>query len=302
MRSNTILPVLLAHLALCTPLPIVLEDDMQAALLSSPAQHPPAPIGTRPGQLRPQLFVSGGAPEDIAQKPFDNQPITPSTTDQPSSVLASPQPIETKWLLALTGPTPAPSSSASSTATLVAVSDEMADPEEEAKYVAAMIAELELSRGVMTPSSLEPSSSRLESPCHYAAYLSREYRDMLVISLFVTFVVVIVLAEMWETVMESRRSAAAASSVHAEAALEEGEKPVGRRGRKWRIADLRMWRRVRQLLGHEGAIRLEGDEAPAHPQAISIRASSSVPVTAASRTSTSTETIEKRDEKTELLL
>lgn len=300
MRSNTILPLVLAHLTLCAPLPIVLEDDMQAALLASPARHPPAPIGTRPGQLRPELLV-GGREEETDQKVFDNQPITPSTTEQPSSVLASPQPIETKWLLALTGPTPVPSSSTSTTSTLVTVSDVMADPEEEAKYVAAMIAELEVSRGVMAPSS--SSSSRLEAPpCHYAAYLSREYRDMLVISLFVTFVVVIVLAEMWEKVVESRRSAAASSS-QAEGALEKGD-AVACRHRKWRIADLRAWRRVSQLLGREGAIRLEEGEAPVQPRGISIQASSYVPVTPETVTPimTATTTLETIDDKTELLL
>ena len=290
MRSNAIIPLLLAQVALGASLPIVLEDEMQAALLSSPAQHPPAPVGTRPGQQRPEgeLFVDEDGDDEPAQKAFDNQPIMPSATDKPSAVLAGPHPIETAWLLALTGPTPAPSGLSAPPP------DALADPEEEAEYVAAMIAELEVSRGQRTP------SSRLEStPCQYAAYLSREYRDMLVISLFVTFVVVIVLAEMWEKVLVSRREAAAAAAAAATVGkgsirLEDGEEEaIESRRRKWRLADLVLWQRMRVLVSREGAIRLEDDKTPAYrrPTEISIRASEPEPAE-----------LDAIDEKTERLL
>lgn len=242
---------------------------MQAALHSSPARHPSAPIGTSLGQLESEVFLNEDEPE---QKAFDNRPITPSSTDQPSSVLASPQPIETGWLLALTRPTPDPST--------FSAPDVLADPEAEAEYVAAMIAELEISRGQRTTSRLD------SSPCHYSAYVSHEYRDMLVISLFVTFVVVIVIAEMWEKVLVSRRAAAA--GIRLEEALEQGEAIESRRHRR-RISNWCAWHRMRQLLAREGAIRLEEDNVPTRPQEISIRESEPM-------------TVETLDEKTELQL
>lgn len=99
MRSTTaILCFYLASWASCTPIPLVLVDNLEAV---PPAAYPPAPVAlTRPEQAIPKVLIMDPL-EAPSEEPIDNHPITPSRTASPTAVLASPQPVVTSYLLSL---------------------------------------------------------------------------------------------------------------------------------------------------------------------------------------------------------
>lgn len=214
MRTTTLLCSLYltaAPLALSAPIPIILLDDIEALAkrhtVEPPrlGQHPPAPIGTRPGQLRPEQWTASGKyPSSsnqiaiggtlngggAAATPFDNRPVPlPPSRFPASAVLSSPAPISTADLLALAA-AKAGGERKDATLKVAATQDEPAKEEAAGWDLDAMITQMQESRGQL-PTSLRTS-------CQLTTLVSREYSDVLVIGLVVSFFLVIVLVETWE--------------------------------------------------------------------------------------------------------
>ncbi|OIW31352.1 hypothetical protein CONLIGDRAFT_313644 [Coniochaeta ligniaria NRRL 30616] len=186
MRPTTTLIQLciFAPVALCSPIPFVLVGDIEAV---SGAAHPPAPVvASRPKHALPKVIVFGFEEEDGQETPIDNRPITPSTTAQPSVVLASPRPIATEYLLSLAHHPwmrrkgGGPKLSKLPAEVVAAIESSSTTQAEMGKRVKEM--------------EVPVSAGRIGMPCYYAS-LGRSRNDVLAISLIFIFVAVVVVVE-----------------------------------------------------------------------------------------------------------
>ncbi|KAK3943160.1 hypothetical protein QBC46DRAFT_48929 [Diplogelasinospora grovesii] len=199
MRSSSLYFALsLASWAICAPAPIVFVEDLEVAVAR--ATHPPVTApNTRPKHALP-LVVSGEiviGEEHVLRVPIDNRPITPSISDEPSAVLASPHPIKTGYLLSLAksrGSTTLRGPAAPESDRIEGGSLQKEEALRRTKD-SLTITEMELTVEI-------PSSSRIGTgmPCHYARALAREHNDMLVVLLVVAFLLVVIIVETWESV------------------------------------------------------------------------------------------------------
>ncbi len=103
MRSSEILTLLYFLLpANAVPVPIIPMKDSKG-LSGGVDPRTPAPLSTKhtvPANALAQLDDS------LFHVPIDNRPISPTTAVPPSIILASPQPIESTYLLSLASPLP----------------------------------------------------------------------------------------------------------------------------------------------------------------------------------------------------
>ncbi|TPX10624.1 uncharacterized protein E0L32_008358 [Thyridium curvatum] len=166
----------------------VSEDQSMHSL----GAHPPAPV--RPGQDTVQQRRPA---EEIS---IDNRPVRPSSTDDPSEVLAADRPVVTSYLMSLTGhnyrkqqPTPAKDPEDD----IFVIIDAADIPKEAVDAVRhSSIAQMEV--GVRQ--SVVQKLGKV--PCYR---LTHQRNDMIVIGSVVLFVVVILLVETWDAMRESGR-------------------------------------------------------------------------------------------------
>ncbi|KAJ9129896.1 hypothetical protein NKR23_g12420, partial [Pleurostoma richardsiae] len=180
----------------------------------------------------------------LARAPIDNSPLSPSPAAPPAVVLASPRPVQSTYLLALAGMAGPSSSSSrtggggggggtggkegvapqgfsSSSVPVVVISSSstsstsssspagkgVGEAASEAAVLAAAVMELEISRGQRRPAVPVVEGAAAVPGC-YRAHMSRgPSRDVLVVGLAMTFLLVIVAVEAWGVVCSRVRSA-----------------------------------------------------------------------------------------------
>lgn len=217
MRLDAVLIRLcfMAPVALCSPLPMVLVSDLEAV---AGAAHPPAPVApSRPKHALPETIVFNPEDdeEDAALTVFDNSPMTPAATAQPSAVLASSRPISTQYLLSLArhpwlaavGKHRGGGGGARLTKQLPA--DAIAAVETSSFTQAEM--------GMAREEDGRVEVAGIGMPCHYAR-LTRNHNDVLAVVLIFIFAAVVVLVETFSSIQRifSRRTGAGPIRLHAD--------------------------------------------------------------------------------------
>lgn len=201
----------LASLGLAAPVPIVLLKDLETLEALAGAAHPPARVAA---PAAGQDEVAHDAASNVV---FDNRPLAPSPTSNPSAVLASVKPIETTYLLGLASrlPSPSPTTQPAPAAppappglkhAMAVLKDGPSSSGISREALKAVEASTNTQMEIGIVDTKKEGGSMPSVPCIYA-HLSREYHDMLVISLVVAFLLVVIAVEMWET-MRSRSVAA----------------------------------------------------------------------------------------------
>ncbi|KAB5517356.1 hypothetical protein GE09DRAFT_1262618 [Coniochaeta sp. 2T2.1] len=186
MRSTTLIPLyLLAPFALASPIPFVLVQDLDA---DSGPSHPPTHIpATRPKHALPEIIVF---PIENDDTPIDNRPITPSSTAQPSVVLASPRPIATEYLLSVTHHPFMSSRKGGGGGKVVKLPAEAVEAVEESSMTRMEMGVGDADEAVVLP----VAGGRMGMPC-YRARLGKGNNDVLAVSLIFIFVAVVVFVE-----------------------------------------------------------------------------------------------------------
>lgn len=191
MRPNTISLqfCLMAPVALCSPIPMVLVTDLGAAAV---AAHPPAHVAPlRPTHALPEtIILQLEEDEDEDQVTIDNRPITPSSTADSSAVLAAPRPLSTEYLLSLSKHPWARRKGGSA-----GVASKLSNPPADAVVVVkSSMTQMEM--GIVTEETdgVPVTLSRIGMPCHYARR-ARGHNDVIAVSLIIVFVAVVVVVE-----------------------------------------------------------------------------------------------------------
>jgi hypothetical protein len=209
MRPSSPLPFLFLYLTSAAPIPILLPADCQNFEACQPALSVGSRPSTPPTKLSNPHFPSHQltspattAKHHVSEETFNNAPITPPKTISPSAALGVAVPLESAYLQSLASPS---STAANSLAAKPTSSLPHLRKEDELRYWAGLLSgpikeedkehHKSVTAFVNCAEHLQPASyTGVGRP----KFMSREYSDLLVVSIVVLFLAAVLVLEAME--------------------------------------------------------------------------------------------------------